>query len=135
MGVQNFLSNRITSYNVCYTKLLRAGTGVGKTLGYLSPSTLWAEKNDASVWISTYTRNLQKQIDNELSNFYSNNTEKRARVVTRKGRENYLCLLNLEDIVQAPSIANSAKNATALGLMLRWTGITEDGDFASYNFV
>jgi len=133
----NFLSKTFTPLQDAEKPnviLAEAGTGVGKTIGYLSPSTLWAEKNEGSVWISTYTRNLQKQIDNELTNFYKNNDEKKAHVVTRKGRENYLCLLNLEDITLADSINNNVKNATALGLMLRWTAITEDGDFAGKDF-
>ena len=46
--------------------LAEAGTGVGKTLGYIAPASLWAERNRAPVWISTYTRNLQHQIDGEL---------------------------------------------------------------------
>ncbi|MBV9903873.1 MAG: ATP-dependent DNA helicase, partial [Alphaproteobacteria bacterium] len=33
--------------------LVEAGTGVGKTLGYLAPASLWAEKNGPGLWIST----------------------------------------------------------------------------------
>ena len=33
--------------------LAEAGTGVGKTLGYIAPASLWAEKNDGTVWLST----------------------------------------------------------------------------------
>ena len=40
-----------------------AGTGGGKTLGYIAPASVWAEKNEGPVWISTYTRNLQSQLD------------------------------------------------------------------------
>ena len=43
--------------------LAEAGTGIGKTLGYIAPATLWAQKNHGAVWISTYTRNLQRQLD------------------------------------------------------------------------
>ena len=50
--------------------LAEAGTGVGKTLGYIAPASLWAEKNRGSVWISTYTRNLQTQIAGELDRLY-----------------------------------------------------------------
>ncbi len=39
--------------------LAEAGTGVGKTLGYLAPASVWAEKNKGSVWVSTFTKNLQ----------------------------------------------------------------------------
>ena len=31
--------------------LAEAGTGVGKTLGYIAPASLWAEKNNGAVWI------------------------------------------------------------------------------------
>ena len=47
--------------------LAEAGTGVGKTLGYIAPASLWARKNGGTVWLSTYTRNLQRQIDGTAS--------------------------------------------------------------------
>jgi|GEM_PF-2818369 len=47
-----------------------AGTGVGKTLGYLAPASVWAEKNKGTVWVSTYTKNLQKQVNEELDSWY-----------------------------------------------------------------
>src|ERR1700751_5128702 len=56
--------------------LAEAGTGVGKTLGYIAPASLWAEKNKGSVWISTYTRNLQTQIARELDRLYPDPEEK-----------------------------------------------------------
>ena len=81
--------------------LAEAGTGVGKTLGYIAPASLWAEKNRGSVWISTYTRNLQTQIAGELDRLYPDPECKARRVVVRKGRENFLCLLNYEDARRA----------------------------------
>ena len=33
--------------------LAEAGTGTGKTLGYLAPASLWAERNQGAAWIST----------------------------------------------------------------------------------
>ena len=80
--------------------LAEAGTGVGKTLGYIAPASLWAESNGGTVWISTFTRNLQHQIDGELDRLYPEPATKARRVVIRKGRENYLCLLNLEEAVR-----------------------------------
>ena len=99
--------------------LAEAGTGVGKTLGYVAPASLWAEKNGAPVWISTYTRNLQRQIDNELDRLHRDSAEKRRKVVIRKGRENYLCLLNFQEAVLrtglAPENAVGPRPAGALG--------------------
>src|SRR4029079_5376511 len=81
--------------------LAEAGTGVGKTLGYVAPASVWAEKNEGAVWISTFTRNLQSQISGELRRLYPDPVQRRRRVVVRKGRENFLCLLNYEDALRA----------------------------------
>ncbi|HVJ40318.1 MAG TPA: ATP-dependent DNA helicase [Dongiaceae bacterium] len=105
--------------------LAEAGTGVGKTLGYLTPASLWARKNKAPVWISTYTRHLQHQIDQELDRFHPNAAVKSGKVVIRKGRENYLCLLNLAETAHN---AGQAQTAIAAGLMARWVMATRDGD-------
>jgi ATP-dependent DNA helicase DinG len=106
--------------------LVEAGTGVGKTLGYVAPASLWAEKNGAPVWIATYTRNLQRQIDNEMDRLYRDSTEKRRKVVVRKGRENYLCLLNFQEAVQRTGLM--PENAVGLGLLARWALASRDGD-------
>ncbi len=106
--------------------LAEAGTGVGKTLGYIAPASVWAERNEAPVWISTYTRNLQHQIDQELDRLYPDPAVKRNKVVVRKGRENYLCLLNYEEAVRGVAVRGG--DAIPLGLMARWAARTRDGD-------
>ena len=112
--------------------IAEAGTGVGKTLGYLAPATLWAERNQAPVWISTYTRNLQHQIDGELDRLYPEADDKAAKVVIRKGRENYLCLLNFAEAARGAGIQSGG--AVGLGLMARWTAATRDGDLTGGDF-
>ncbi len=112
--------------------LAEAGTGVGKTLGYLAPASVWADKNEGAVWISTYTRNLQHQIDQELDRLYPDPVRKRQQVVVRKGRENYLCLLNYEDAVGAARLRS--QDALGLGLIARWVGATKDGALTGGDF-
>lgn len=114
--------------------LAEAGTGVGKTLGYLAPATVWAEKNGGAVWISTYTKNLQQQVEGELAAYYDTPQTLAQKVAVRKGRENYLCLLNLEDTVQSPARKSNALNAKAIGLMARWAAATRDGDLSGDDF-
>ena len=106
--------------------LAEAGTGVGKTLGYIAPASLWAERNEGTVWLSTFTRNLQRQIDRELDRLYPEPKAKAEKVVLRKGRENYLCLLNMEEALGRSALVPSER--IALGLMARWAGATRDGD-------
>ncbi len=107
--------------------LAEAGTGIGKTLAYLAPASVWAEKNGPGLWISTYTKNLQRQIDQELDRLYPNQAVKAKRAVVRKGRENYLCLLNLQE--QAGSL-----DAISLGLITRWARASRDGDMIGGDF-
>ncbi len=114
--------------------LAEAGTGVGKTLGYLAPASVWAEKNKGTVWISTYTKNLQRQIDGELERVYPNPEVKNNNVATRKGRENYLCLLNLEETAAGASLARHASAAIGAGIMARWAAATKDGDLTGAEF-
>ena len=113
--------------------LAEAGTGVGKTLGYIAPASLWAERNEGAVWISTYTRNLQTQIAGELDRLYPDPGQKRRRVVVRKGRENFLCLLNYEDAVRG-AIGRPGNSAGQLALIARWMGATEAGDLVAGDF-
>ena len=97
--------------------LAEAGTGTGKTMGYLAPASVWAEQNKGAVWISTYTRHLQRQIEAEAARLGPE-----TKIVLRKGRENYLCLLNFEDAMGAE------RHAVPLGLIARWAMASADGD-------
>ncbi|MFN3076561.1 MAG: ATP-dependent DNA helicase [Alphaproteobacteria bacterium] len=112
--------------------LAEAGTGVGKTLGYIAAASLWAQKNRGAVWLSTYTRTLQRQLDGELDRLFPDPEEKDRKVVVRKGRENYLCLLNMEEAVQR--LQARPGDAVALGLMARWALSSRDGDFSGSDF-
>ena len=105
--------------------LAEAGTGIGKTLGYLAPASLWAEQADGAVWISTFTKALQRQLGHEGERLIADPEERKRRIVTRKGRENYLCLLNLEDALQGGFAGRAAVLAQ---LVARWAAYSADGD-------
>src|SRR4051812_15139801 len=105
--------------------LAEAGTGIGKTLAYLAPAALWAESSGGTVWVSTFTKALQRQLDPEGPKLFADAGERAKRIVVRKGRENYLCLLNLEDALQG---AFSGRAAVLAQLVGRWAAYTKDGD-------
>lgn len=106
--------------------LAQAGTGIGKTLGYLAPASLWSDTAQGTVWVSTFTKNLQRQLRAESRRAWP---ERRADgsqpVVVRKGRENYLCLLNLEDALQG---GFGGRAAILAQLIARWASYSRDGD-------
>jgi ATP-dependent DNA helicase DinG len=105
--------------------LAEAGTGIGKTLAYLAPASVWAEQAGGAVWVSTFTKALQRQLDGEGPKLFPDPDERARRIVVRKGRENYLCLLNLEDALQG---AFSGRAAILAQLVGRWAAYTKDGD-------
>jgi ATP-dependent DNA helicase DinG len=105
-----------------------AGTGIGKTLGYLAPAAVWARRNHGTVWISTYTKNLQRQIAQTIARIAPADGKQALRTTVRKGRENYLCLLNLEEIAGAPLMA------VTVGLVGRWLAHSADGDMVGGDF-
>ena len=105
--------------------LAEAGTGIGKTLAYLAPASLWADRAEGTVWVSTFTKALQRQLDAEGKRLFPDAETRKTRIVIRKGRENYLCLLNLEDAMQG---AFSGRAAILAQLVGRWAAYTKDGD-------
>ncbi|MEO1190539.1 MAG: ATP-dependent DNA helicase [Pseudomonadota bacterium] len=112
--------------------LAEAGTGVGKTLGYLAPAGVWAERNSGTVQLSTYTRALQGQLERELTRLYPDPVERAAKVALRKGRENYLCLLNFAEAVGG--VMGRPGDLLALALMARWALVSRDGDMVGGDF-
>ncbi|MBA4803587.1 MAG: ATP-dependent DNA helicase [Brevundimonas sp.] len=112
--------------------LAEAGTGTGKTLGYLAPASLWAERNQGAAWVSTYTRALQRQIDREIASLWPDPKERRRKAVVRKGRENYLCLLNLQEMVQAAQLGNG--DLVGMALASRWALHSRDGDMTGGDY-
>jgi len=106
--------------------LAQAGTGIGKTLGYLAPASVWSQESGGTVWVSTFTKALQRQLRRESRRAWPGERADGSQpVVVRKGRENYLCLLNLEDALQG---GFNGRAAILAQLVARWAGFTQDGD-------
>jgi len=112
--------------------LAEAGTGLGKTLGYLAPALVWARRNAGTVWIATYTKNLQRQLEQETRKAFPDPAERRRKVVIRKGRENYLCLLNLQE--RFAQMKGSPRGNLLAVLIARWVEASRDGDMVGGDF-
>ena len=131
LGQRDYAAANISAFNPRARRdapnlvLAEAGTGIGKTLGYLAPASLWAEQSGGTVWISTFTKALQRQLDAESARLFPDAKLRKTKVVVRKGRENYLCLLNLEDALQG---GFQGRAAVLAHLVARWAAYTRDGD-------
>src|SRR3546814_5412435 len=65
------------------------------------------------------------QRDRETGRLIADPAERARRVVVRKGRENYLCLLNLEEALQG---GFQGRALILAHLAARWAAYSRDGD-------
>src|SRR3954468_12959623 len=82
--------------------LVQAGTGTGKSLGYLAPALLWLVRNPSErIVIATATLALQSQLANNdipaALDAVESVTGQRPRHAILKGRTNYVCKLRLRE--------------------------------------
>jgi ATP-dependent DNA helicase DinG len=115
-------------YNDGGVGLLEAGTGVGKSLGYLLPALRWAALNNERTVVSTNTINLQEQLVRKDLPFLARalGGEQKVRFAILKGWRNYLCLLRLEHS-RAMSGELFDEAPDALSRIARWAEETKDG--------
>ena len=84
------------------------------------------------MWVSTYTRALQRQIERESHALYPDPAVRAKKAVVRKGRENYLCLLNFQEAVNGAALGNG--DLVGLALAGRWARASRDGDMTGGDF-
>jgi ATP-dependent DNA helicase DinG len=82
--------------------LVQAGTGTGKSLGYLAPALLWLVRHpDERIVVATATLALQSQLANNdipaALDAVEAVTGQRPRHAILKGRTNYVCMLRLRE--------------------------------------
>jgi DNA polymerase-3 subunit epsilon/ATP-dependent DNA helicase DinG len=108
------------------TLLVEAGTGTGKTIGYLVPALAHAVANDHQVVVSTNTINLQDQLWNKDLPSVLRATGVPARVAVVKGRGNYLCLRRWRALLQAEDLSQGERMLAARTSL--WLRVTSTGD-------
>ncbi len=122
-------------YNEGGVGLLEAGTGVGKSLGYLVPALRWAAQNNERTVVSTNTINLQEQLVGKDLPFLQKaiGGEQPVKFALLKGWRNYLCKLRL---AQASTFGTSLVEddfAKSFNAVVEWANDTTDGSLTSLN--
>jgi len=105
--------------------IVEAGTGTGKTLGYLVPIVLSGKK----TVISTGTKNLQEQIFFKDIPLLSRATGLEMAPLLMKGRKNYLCLHRYHQYFLSPSFIEPTGEKTRKRIE-QWLEKTEFADRA-----
>ena len=111
--------------------LLEAGTGVGKSLGYLVPALRWAAANGERTVVSTNTINLQEQlVGKDLPFLAKALTDQKVRYALLKGWRNYLCLQRLEQVKTTGSALLDDSFRDEIDAISQWATRTTDGSLS-----
>jgi ATP-dependent DNA helicase DinG len=118
-------------YNEGGVGLLEAGTGVGKSLGYLVPALRWAAANKERTIVSTNTINLQEQLVGKDLPFLARALgDQKVRFALLKGWRNYLCKARLAQATEGAAQLFDDGTASDLRKIAAWAERTADGSLA-----
>src|SRR6188472_304337 len=110
--------------------IVEAGTGVGKSLGYLVPSVLFALERHKKAIISTHTINLQEQLLYKDIPILKKVLPVEFEAALMKGRQNYLCPRRLERASQQAGELFTTSEQEELIRIGEWAGRTTDGSLS-----
>ena len=112
--------------------VVQAGTGTGKTIGYLVPSILAGKR----AVVATATKALQDQLAAKDLPFLQEHLEVPFDWAVLKGRSNYICMQRVREIqdkatgqLELEDFAVSTK--VEINRLVEWSGNTATGDQAS----
>jgi Rad3-related DNA helicase len=107
--------------------VLEAGTGIGKTIGYLVPALISGKR----TFISTHTKSLQdqawaKDVPLVLKAFSLAETARTVAII--KGKGNYVCLQTVADMLEsAEEFVEKAEDCFFLAALINWLLETRTG--------
>src|SRR5881396_2420719 len=107
--------------------VVEAGTGVGKSLGYLVPSVLFALEQHKKAIVSTHTINLQEQLLHKDIPILKKVLPVEFEAALMKGRQNYVCPRRLERALQSSKELFTGPEENELTRIAEWAAKTRDG--------
>lgn len=122
--------------------IIQAGTGTGKSLGYLVPAAIAAIANKEPIVVATATLALQRQLmDKDLPLMVEALQDEFERPITYavlKGRNNYICLQKLHGAVpddESDALFNTQRSALGEQVVAvrAWAEKTQTGDRDEYD--
>lgn len=115
--------------------VVQAGTGIGKSLGYLVPSIIQGKK----TVVATATKALQDQLHNSDLPLLQRTLGHEFSWAVIKGRSNYACVQRISELKDEPDELFAAptqqKTKKELEKLITWANTTVTGDFEELNFV
>tara|TARA_Y100000590_G_scaffold467294_1_gene645709 strand:- start:33 stop:2834 length:2802 start_codon:yes stop_codon:yes gene_type:complete len=128
----DFIKDVYDGFMKNYILLAEGGTGLGKSLAYLSSAFLAIKKKKSSLVVSTHTKTLQEQIFNQDIPQLSQSLNININAVIYKGRHNYICQTRLENLISNHHLLKGQEYYALLALII-WESKTKTGDINECN--
>lgn len=114
--------------------IVQAGTGTGKTMGYLVPAIVASARAETKVVVATATKALQDQLATKDLPFLTEHMPVPFTWAVLKGRSNYLCLQRLRELhddqgqgqLELDDLPRSVR--ADVDRLALWAGTTKSGD-------
>ncbi len=87
--------------------MVEAGTGVGKSLAYLTPLAIWAQRTGKRAVVATHTVNLQEQLADRDLPTVAGLLDQPVPVAVLKGRNHYISLRRWQRFLDTPDLTSS----------------------------
>ena len=113
--------------------IVEAGTGVGKSLAYLTPAILHAVGQNKKAVISTHTINLQEQLTEKDLPMLKQVLPVEFSFTMLKGRGNYLCTRRLQRARQQAATLLTSSEMGELKRITEWAKETTDGSLSDFD--
>jgi ATP-dependent DNA helicase DinG len=110
--------------------VVEAGTGVGKSLAYLTPAILLAIEQHKKAIVSTHTINLQEQLLYKDIPILKKILPVEFEAALIKGRQNYLCPRRLERALQQANELFTGPEQNEVKRLAEWARTTRDGSLS-----
>jgi ATP-dependent DNA helicase DinG len=126
LGQFTMMDNVYNSFQSDKHTLIEAGTGVGKSLGYLLPLAYFSKQTDLPIVVSTHTIQLQEQILKKEIPLLAKILPFKLKTVLLKGRNHYLSLERFSQTLDEEN-DNYDTGLTKMQILV-WLTETETGD-------
>ncbi|MBM7692616.1 ATP-dependent DNA helicase DinG [Peribacillus deserti] len=126
MGQLQMMNSVYDSFIQQKRSIIEAGTGIGKSLGYLLPAAYFIKKYRKKVIISTYTLHLQEQLLKKELPALASIVPFPIEAKMIKGKNNYLSLAKFERVLRQKD-DNYDTSLTKMQILV-WLTHTETGD-------
>ncbi len=111
--------------------MVEAGTGVGKSLAYLTPLAIWAARTGKRAVVATHTVNLQEQLADRDLPTVAGLLDHPVPVAVLKGRNHYISLRRWQRFLDTPDVSAQGPDQAAIRFKLKilaWLASTTTGD-------